>query len=54
MASIIVYVFEIVNVIDHNFVVVSLFKKIRHIKAPDPFRVQVVIDDFSLSYFVPG
>lgn len=54
MASIIVYVFEIIDVVDHNSVVVSFFKKIRHIKAFNPFRVEVVIDDFSLSYFVPG
>lgn len=54
VASIIVYIFKIVNVIDYNFEVVSFFKKILDVKAPDPFRFQVVINNFSLSYLVPS
>ena len=54
MACIVLNVFKIVNVINHNFEVVSFFKKILNVKAPDPSRIQVVINYFSLADFVPS
>ena len=54
MACIVLNVFKIVNVINHNFEVVSFFKKILNVKAPDPSRIQVVINDFSLADLVPS
>lgn len=54
VATIIVNIFKIVNVIDHNFEVVSFFKKILDVKAPDPFRFQVVVNNFSFPYLVPS
>ena len=53
VARVVLQVVEIVDVVDLDLVVFSLFEMILNVKGLDPLWVQVVHDDLGLSDLVP-
>lgn len=49
----IVQIVSVVDVIDLNLIVFALFEMVLDIETFDPYRVEVIHDNFCPSYFMP-
>lgn len=53
MATVVINVFEIIDIVDNYFVIISFFKKVLDVKTFNPPGIEAVVDYFSATNFGP-